>query len=81
MIRIPGRRWSSIQRVASDVRCALNVTEIDNGRDGLELIVWARNLLDADYIQNLTIQAGNSGLIVGTQSDPRTIGGTIRFRM
>ncbi|MEG8038655.1 TonB-dependent receptor [Sphingomonas sp. LR60] len=49
--------------------------------DGLELIVWARNLLDADYIQNLTIQAGNSGLIVGTPSDPRTIGGTIRFRM
>jgi iron complex outermembrane recepter protein len=48
---------------------------------GLELIVWARNLLDADYIQNLTIQAGNSGLIVGTPSDPQTIGGTIRFRM
>ncbi len=49
--------------------------------DGLELIVWARNLLDADYIQNLTIQAGNSGLIVGTPSDPRSVGGTIRFRM
>lgn len=49
--------------------------------DGLEVIVWARNLLDADYIQNLTIQAGNSGLIVGTPSDPRIIGGTIRFRM
>jgi iron complex outermembrane receptor protein len=49
--------------------------------DGLELIVWARNLLDADYIQNLTIHAGNSGLIVGTPSDPRTIGGTIRFRL
>ncbi|RYZ29780.1 MAG: TonB-dependent receptor, partial [Sphingobacteriales bacterium] len=40
--------------------------------DGTELIVFARNLLDADYIQNLTIQAGNSGLIVGTPSDPRT---------
>ncbi|WP_137897768.1 TonB-dependent receptor [Sphingomonas sp. 2SG] len=49
--------------------------------DGLEVIVWARNLLDADYIQNLTIQAGNSGLILGSPSDPRTIGGTIRFRM
>ena len=48
---------------------------------GVELIVWARNLLDADYIQNLTIQAGNSGLIVGTPSDPRTIGGTIRLRL
>lgn len=49
--------------------------------NGTEAILWARNLLDADYIQNLTIQAGNSGLIVGTPSDPRTIGGTIRFRM
>ncbi len=48
---------------------------------GLEVIVWARNLLDADYIQNLTIQAGNSGLILGSPSDPRTIGGTVRFRI
>ncbi|KQN06999.1 TonB-dependent receptor [Sphingomonas sp. Leaf28] len=49
--------------------------------DGLEVIIWARNLLDADYIQNLTIQAGNSGLILGSPSDPRTIGGTVRFRI
>lgn len=49
--------------------------------DRLELIVWARNLPDADYIQNLTIQAGSSGLIVGTPSDPHTICGTIRFRL
>ncbi|MEH3121617.1 MAG: TonB-dependent receptor [Sphingomonas phyllosphaerae] len=61
-----------------------NLTNANIGyrfRDGLELIVWARNLFDADYIQNLTIQAGNSGLIVGTPSDPRTIGGTLRFRI
>jgi len=49
--------------------------------NGIELIVFARNLFDADYIQNLTIQAGNSGLILGTPSDPRTIGGTIRLRL
>ncbi len=49
--------------------------------DGLEVIVWARNLLDADYIQNLTIQAGNSGLILGSPSEARTIGGTLRFRI
>jgi iron complex outermembrane receptor protein len=40
--------------------------------------VFARNLLDKDYIQNVTIQAGNSGLILGTPSDPRTIGLTSR---
>jgi iron complex outermembrane receptor protein len=49
--------------------------------NGIELVVFARNLFAADYIQNLTIQAGTSGLIVGTPSDPRTIGGTIRFSL
>lgn len=43
-----------------------------------ELSLWARNLLDEDYMQNLTVQAGNSGLIVGTPSDPRSIGVTLR---
>ena len=47
---------------------------------GWEIAVFARNLLDADYIQNLTIQAGNSGLILGTPSDPRTLGVTFRLR-
>ncbi|VWX54319.1 TonB-dependent receptor [Novosphingobium sp. 9U] len=46
---------------------------------GWEVSVFARNLFDKDYIQNLTIQAGNSGLILGTPSDPRTVGVTFRF--
>ena len=49
-------------------------------KNGLEVDVWARNLLNADYIQNLTIQAGNSGLILGTPSEPRAIGATLRAR-
>jgi iron complex outermembrane receptor protein len=49
-------------------------------KTGLELALFARNLLNADYIQNVTIQAGNSGLILGTPSDPRSIGGTVRMR-
>ena len=47
---------------------------------GWEIAAFARNLLDADYIQNLTIQAGNSGLILGLPSDPRVIGLTLRAR-
>jgi len=47
---------------------------------GWEVAVFARNLFNKDYIQNLTIQAGNSGLIVGTPSDPRTIGVSLRAR-
>ena len=60
-----------------------NVTNVSIGyrmSNGVELAVFARNLFDSTYIQNVTIQAGNSGLILGTPSDPRTIGGTIRFR-
>ena len=45
---------------------------------GVEISVFARNLFDKDYIQNVTIQAGNSGLILGSPSDPRTIGVTLR---
>ena len=45
-----------------------------------EVFVWARNLLDKDYLQNVTVQAGNSGLVVGTPGDPRTVGVTLRAR-
>jgi iron complex outermembrane receptor protein len=45
-----------------------------------EAFLWVRNLFDENYIQNLTVQAGNSGLVVGTPSDPRTIGVTLRAR-
>jgi len=45
-----------------------------------ELAVFVRNLFDKNYMQNLTVQAGNSGLIVGTPSDPRTYGLTVRAR-
>jgi iron complex outermembrane receptor protein len=45
---------------------------------GFEVSVFARNLFNKDYIQNVTIQAGNSGLILGTPSDPRTVGVTLR---
>ena len=44
-----------------------------------EASVWVRNLLNRDYLQNVTVQAGNSGLIVGTPSDPRFVGATVRI--
>lgn len=47
---------------------------------GIEVALFARNLFNKDYMQNLTIQAGNSGLILGTPSDPRVIGLTLRAR-
>lgn len=47
---------------------------------GWEVALFARNLFNRDYLQNVTVQAGNSGLIVGTPSDPRVFGGTLRAR-
>ena len=42
--------------------------------------MWVHNVADAHYLQNVTIQAGNSGLILGTPGDGRTLGATLRTR-
>jgi iron complex outermembrane recepter protein len=46
--------------------------------DNWEVDVFARNLFNRDYITALTIQTGNSGLILGQPSDPRLVGVTLR---
>jgi iron complex outermembrane receptor protein len=46
-----------------------------------EAELWARNLFDHDYLQNVTVQAGNSGLIVGTPDDPRSGGVRVRAQL
>ena len=61
-----------------------NLTNASAGvrlHNGLEVAAFVRNIFAADYIQNLTVQAGNSGLIVGTPSDPRTYGLTLRAHL
>ena len=40
--------------------------------------MFARNVFDSDYITALTIQTGNSGLILGQPSDPLIWGVTLR---
>jgi iron complex outermembrane receptor protein len=47
---------------------------------GGEIDAFARNLFDTNYILDVTIQASNLGLILGTAADPRTIGVTFRAR-
>jgi iron complex outermembrane receptor protein len=44
-----------------------------------EVGVFARNLFDEEYITALTIQTGNSGLILGQAGEPRTVGLSVRF--
>jgi iron complex outermembrane recepter protein len=45
-----------------------------------EMLVWARNLTDKNYLQTVTVQAGNSGLVVGSPGEPRMFGVTLRAK-
>ena len=47
--------------------------------DGWTLSVWARNLLDHDYLESLQPGAGGSGLYTAQVGDPRTYGVTLRL--
>lgn len=47
---------------------------------GWEMRVFARNLFDKNYITALTIQTGNSALILGQTGDPRLVGVMVRFK-
>jgi iron complex outermembrane receptor protein len=49
-------------------------------RSGPELELFARNLFDEDHVTALTIQTGNSGLILGQPGDPRLVGVSLRLR-
>ena len=44
---------------------------------GALIVAGLNNLFDEDYITALTIQTGNSGLILGQPSDPRLVGVTV----
>jgi iron complex outermembrane recepter protein len=46
---------------------------------GWEVDVFARNLFNEEYITALTIQTGNSGLILGQPGEPRTVGLTFHY--
>jgi len=48
--------------------------------NGWEAFVWAKNALDEDYMQFVSIQSGNSGLVIGNPGDPRTVGVTLRAK-
>jgi len=47
---------------------------------GWEAYVFVKNAFDEDYLQFVSIQTGNSGLVIGNPGDPRTAGVTVRAR-
>jgi len=48
--------------------------------EGLNLFAWVRNAFDVHYFEQLAVQSGNTGLIVGQPGDGRTFGGTVALR-
>ncbi|HVG13182.1 MAG TPA: TonB-dependent receptor [Flavisolibacter sp.] len=48
---------------------------------GLSAFVWARNLLDKDYFEQLLPAGGNAGHYAGVLGDPRTVGITLRYNL
>ncbi len=46
---------------------------------GLSLTIWARNILDKDYFEQLLPAAGNAGHYAAVLGDPRTYGVTLRY--
>ncbi|RPD41186.1 TonB-dependent receptor [Chitinophaga barathri] len=49
--------------------------------NGLSAFVWARNLLDTEYFEQLLPGAGNAGHYAGVLGDPRTYGITLRYSL
>ncbi len=45
-----------------------------------EAKLFVRNVLDKNYVTALTVQTGNSGLILGQAGDPRMFGVMVRFK-
>ena len=47
--------------------------------EGFSAFLWARNLFDKDYFEQLLPAAGNAGHYAGVLGDPRTFGVTLRY--
>lgn len=57
----------------------LNARAGFKANSGLSFFLWARNLLDKDYFEQLLPGAGNAGHYAGVLGDPRTFGVTLRY--
>ena len=55
-----------------------NLTVGMRAGDQWDFSIWVHNLFNENYLQNVTVQAGNSGLVIGTPGDTRMGGVTAR---
>ena len=48
---------------------------------GMDIYGWVHNAFDIHYFEQLAVQSGNTGLIVGQPGDPRTWGVTMKLHL
>jgi iron complex outermembrane receptor protein len=80
-----GHRSSYLTQVTNSIYSRVPAYGLLTARIGLrpenqrwDVSLWAHNLTDTHYWQ--TISAQNTGQIAGTIGEPRTFGGTVRFK-
>lgn len=71
-IQAAASRKQQINQVSGSLTYAMS--------NGLELTVWGRNLLDSRTILQIFDTPAQTGSISGYPSEPRTFGGSVRFR-
>lgn len=79
-------QWSSDTQIAEgapqfrrQIR-SLNSSLSLQFKNGLELSIWGRNLFDQQYISTIFPSVAQAGSLSGYPSQPRTFGGTARFK-
>ncbi len=65
-----------LQREVNSLNASLTI-RLTNG---LDVGVWGRNLTDAQYLTTIFPAVAQSGSVSGYPSQPRTYGGTVRFK-
>lgn len=58
----------------------LNLSVGFRSEAGWEAFLSVRNALDKDYLKFVSVQTGNSGLVIGEPGEPRTVAFTLRAR-
>lgn len=70
---------SPSQYLNIDAYALLNARVGFRGSNGITIFVWARNLGDKDYYEQLLVAPGSYGQYAGVVADPRTYGVTLRY--
>lgn len=75
----PGNQQAGARQFRREVNLvnASTTLELTNG---LAISLWARNLLDAQYITTVFDSVAQAGSVSGYPNQPRTYGGSVRFK-